>query len=131
MTAPAATPPQWKHRPPGSNWGEFGPDDRLGRLNLITPERRKAAAAEVQQGLAFCLSLPLDVGPGLNATRPPPRLAPLLREGRPKFNLCAREVIHPGLTDVMGDDQVTMATQSSPQWNALCHVGSPAAACRC
>jgi hypothetical protein len=30
---------RWKHRPQGSNWGEFGPDDQLGRLNLITPDK--------------------------------------------------------------------------------------------
>ena len=26
------TSPRWKRRPHGSNWGEFGPDDRIGRL---------------------------------------------------------------------------------------------------
>lgn len=31
---------RWKNRPEGSNWGDFGPDDQLGRMNLITPERR-------------------------------------------------------------------------------------------
>lgn len=51
---------RWKRRPEGSTWGDFGPDDQLGRINLLTPERRKAAAAEVREGLTFCLSLPLD-----------------------------------------------------------------------
>lgn len=32
--------PRWKQRPPGSNWGEFGPDDQLGWLNLLTPLAR-------------------------------------------------------------------------------------------
>jgi hypothetical protein len=27
---------RWKHRPEGSNWGDFGPNDELGRLNLLT-----------------------------------------------------------------------------------------------
>lgn len=124
MTDTLSSSRQWKQRPSGSNWGEFGDDDRLGRLNLLTPARRKAAAGEVLEGLAFCLSLPLDVGAGLNTTRPPPKLEPLLRGGRPKFNLRACEVIHPGLTDVMCDDQVTLATQYSTQWDALCHVGA-------
>ena len=31
--------PRWKRRPHGSTWGDFGPDDELGRLNLITPEK--------------------------------------------------------------------------------------------
>ena len=32
-------PKRWVNRPEGSTWGDFGPDDQLGRLNLITPER--------------------------------------------------------------------------------------------
>ena len=119
----ARPPVRWKHRPPGSNWGDFGADDRLGRLNLITPERRRAAIAEAREGVAFCLSLPLDVGPGLNASREPPRLSPGLREGKPKFNLCACE-IHAGLTDVINDDRVSLYTQYSTQWDSLYHAGS-------
>jgi len=33
--------PRWKHRPAGSTWGDFGPDDQIGRLNLLTPEKVK------------------------------------------------------------------------------------------
>src|SRR3546814_13657647 len=29
---------RWKRRPAGSNWGEFGDDDELGRLNYLTPD---------------------------------------------------------------------------------------------
>src|SRR5476651_1868367 len=28
---------RWKHRPEGSTWGDWGDDDQLGRLNLISP----------------------------------------------------------------------------------------------
>ena len=68
--------PRWKHRPPGSNWGDFGPDDQNGRLNLITPDKVRQAVAEVREGLTFCLSLPLDLPGGnvLNPRRHPPRL---------------------------------------------------------
>jgi hypothetical protein len=52
---------RWKVRPEHSNWGDFGDDDQIGCLNLITPERRRKAAAEVREGIAFCLSLPLDL----------------------------------------------------------------------
>jgi hypothetical protein len=51
---------RWKRRPQGSTWGDFGADDQLGRMNLLTPERVRAAAAEVKEGLTFCLSIPLD-----------------------------------------------------------------------
>ena len=39
-----------------SNWGRWGKDDRLGALNLITPEKRKAAAALVRDGVAVSLA---------------------------------------------------------------------------
>jgi hypothetical protein len=52
--------PRWTNRPPGSNWGEFGDHDQIGRLNLLTPEKVRLAAAEVREGRVFCLSLPLD-----------------------------------------------------------------------
>jgi hypothetical protein len=41
---------RWAQRPAGSNWGEFGPDDQLGRLNLIGPRERMLAAREIQEG---------------------------------------------------------------------------------
>jgi len=44
---------RWKKRPPGSNWGEFGDDDTLGRMNLLTDARRLAALKEVTAGRAF------------------------------------------------------------------------------
>jgi hypothetical protein len=31
--------PRWKRRPPGSTWGDWGADDQLGRLNLLTPDK--------------------------------------------------------------------------------------------
>ena len=39
--------PRWKQRPPGSNWGDFGPDDQIGRMNLLTPQMRLKAIREV------------------------------------------------------------------------------------
>jgi hypothetical protein len=31
---------RWVNRPEGSNWGDFGPDGQVGKINLLTPERR-------------------------------------------------------------------------------------------
>jgi len=39
-----------------SNWGRWGPDDRLGTLNLITPDKRRAAAALVRDGVSVSLA---------------------------------------------------------------------------
>ena len=51
---------RWQRRPEGSTWGDYGLDDQLGRANLLTPEVVRKGVAEVREGLAFCLSLPLD-----------------------------------------------------------------------
>lgn len=117
--------PRFNKRPEGSNWGEFGADDCLGRLNLLTPERRLAALKEVQAGETFTLSLPLDY-PGGNALSPH-RLPPLMEpsaERRGAGHYHKRLSEHGGpFTDVVNDDVVTMCLQYSTQWDALGHVG--------
>ena len=49
-----------------SNWGWWGPDDELGALNLITPEKRRAAAALVQDGLTVSLASTAQVEASLD-----------------------------------------------------------------
>ena len=39
-----------------SNWGRWGDDDELGAANLITPDKRRAAAALVTEGLSVSLA---------------------------------------------------------------------------
>jgi kynurenine formamidase len=39
-----------------SNWGRWGKDDQLGALNLITPQKRREAAALVKEGIAVSLA---------------------------------------------------------------------------
>jgi len=43
-----------------SNWGRWGNDDRLGTLNLITPEARREAASLVRTGEVVSLSRDID-----------------------------------------------------------------------
>ncbi|MEQ8861694.1 MAG: cyclase family protein [Pseudomonadales bacterium] len=43
-----------------SNWGRWGTDDELGTLNLITPEKRVAAARLVTDGVSVSLALELN-----------------------------------------------------------------------
>ena len=52
---------RWVNRPEGSTWGDFGPDDQRGRINLLTPAKLKQGIAEVKEFQPFCLSLPLDL----------------------------------------------------------------------
>lgn len=116
---------RWSKRPPGSNWGDFGPDDQLGRLNLLTQEKVRQAVLEVRDGRSFCLSLPLDYpgGNALNPNRLAPVLRPTLRKDRVNFNFRFSELVE-GRTDVVSDDLVILHLQYSTQWDGLAHVGS-------
>src|SRR5581483_10433029 len=116
--------PRWKRRPAGSTWGDFGPDDQRGRLNLLTREKVLQGVAEVREGLAFCLSWPLDF-PGdakLNARRHPPRLQPTSRDGVPNMNFPLAR-LHPGATDVISDDAAFIHLEYSTHWNSLAQLG--------
>jgi hypothetical protein len=117
--------PRWVRRPPGSTWGDWGPDDQLGRLNLLTPDKVRQGVAEVREGKVFCLSLPLDFPGGsiLNPRRSPPVLMPTLRPGdRPNMAFPLR-CDDPTSTDVLCDDRVLLTLQYSTQWDSLAHVG--------
>ena len=117
--------PRWKQRPPGSNWGEFGPDDQRGRMNWVTREKVLQGVAEVKEGRSFCLSLPLDYpgGNALNPRRSPPRQFATQRAGKQNFcyPLANENPLH---TDVVCDDVVLLTLQYSTQWDSLAHIGS-------
>lgn len=115
---------RWAKRPENANWGEFGEDDQIGRLNLIGPSQVKAAAAEIKEGLSFCLSLPLDY-PGKRVLAPyrfPPRLAPTEVPAGAYFNFPFRKE-KAFSRDVVCDDYVTLCTQYSTHWDGLAHIG--------
>ncbi|KAL4934646.1 uncharacterized protein BDV17DRAFT_297080 [Aspergillus undulatus] len=82
-------------------WGE---DDQIGRLNLLTPARVKAAAAEIKTGEMVRLDLPLDV---------------------PKTPAFGREVFVHKIKHLGGgvgyDDVYTLNTQSGAQWDGFRH----------
>lgn len=116
---------RWKRRPEGSNWGDFGDDDQLGRLNLLTEENTLRAAREIRVGRRFCLSLPLNI-PATNATnarRLPPVLKPVVRDGHVVFNL-PLSTFDPGNTGVVSDDAVLLYNQHSSQWDSFGHMGA-------
>lgn len=116
---------RWKQRPPGSNWGDFGPDDQLGRLNLLTEEQVLKGAREIRAGKTFCLSLPLDLPGGsvLNPRRHPPQLSPTKLKEKAYLNFPLR-TLNPDAVDVLSDDQVLLSMQYSTQWDSLAHVGA-------
>lgn len=116
---------RWTNRPNGSNWGDFGPNDQRGRLNLIDETKVLQGIAEVRVGKTFCLSLPLDYPGGnlLSPVRHPPQLRPVIRNNEPYYNYEWRKK-DPKLTDIAADDAVLLHTQYSTQWDALAHRGS-------
>jgi kynurenine formamidase len=46
-----------------SNWGRWGAEDQLGTLNLVTPAKRKAAAALVQEGITVSCAWDIETTP--------------------------------------------------------------------
>src|SRR5207344_3417363 len=54
----AAQYDQWKRDL--SNWGRWGTDDQIGALNLITPAKRRQAAALVKDGISVSLAADAD-----------------------------------------------------------------------
>ena len=53
-----------------SNWGRWGKDDQIGTVNLITPAKRKSAAALVKEGYAVSLSSNSDTAKSADNTFP-------------------------------------------------------------
>ena len=124
-------PKRWKQRPPGSTWGDWGDDDELGRVNLLTPEKVLEGVREVQAGISFCLSLPLDYpgGTALNQRRHPPIIAPTEdMQGNPAtfYNVLMRDMEEGDerYVDLWADDVVTLSLQYSTQWDSFAHVGA-------
>ena len=87
---------------------------------------------EVEAGISFCLSLPLDYpgGTALNQRRYPPVIRPTEDlDGNPDtfYNVHQREIGkwgRPEHVDVWADDAVTLWLQYSTQWDSLAHAGA-------
>jgi kynurenine formamidase len=52
------------------NWGRWGPDDQLGTLNLITPDRVQAAARLVRSGRRVSMAIPINTVAGPDNPNP-------------------------------------------------------------
>jgi kynurenine formamidase len=66
-----------------SNWGRWGEDDKLGTLNLITPEITKAAAAAVRTGRTVSLARTISPKYAPDNTHPPLHFMIASGEGAP------------------------------------------------
>ena len=83
---------RWKQRPDGSTWGDWGDDDELGRINLITPEKVLEGVAEVE-GRQLLLPEPaarLSRAAPAEPAPPPAGAAPTEdMNGKPSFSTSA------------------------------------------
>jgi hypothetical protein len=86
-------------------WEEFGTNDALGSINLLTPERVAAGAALVKSGEMISLDLPLNL--------PDP---PMFGRGRYRHEIFALN------RNEMDDRLDSFHPQASTQWDALGHV---------
>ena len=53
-----------------TNWRRWGPDDEIGTLNLITPEKRGQAAALVRDGISVSLARDAETEEAVDNPRP-------------------------------------------------------------
>ena len=81
-----------------SNWGRWGDDDELGAANLITPEKRKAAAALVREGIVVSLAHDVNQEPAVDAsavlTREVLRVSPTGASDRYEYSGSYHGTIH-------------------------------------
>src|SRR4051812_14598050 len=116
MADPASLPahadlPVVDGAPPGSSWGLWGSDDRLGCLNLLTPERIVEASRLVHRGGVSPPAAPLDVVAPPLFGREPMRHS-VASEGDPQ--------------SIFHDDQLdNWNTQASTQWDGFRHIPHP------
>jgi kynurenine formamidase len=101
-----------------SNWGKWGPEDQLGTVNYITPEKVVQAAGLVRRGRVFSLAMPFDEnGPQSGRGRMNPTLA--MRRTGTDFVAGVRN--NPsGIGSA--DDMLTTSLQAATHWDALSHI---------
>ncbi|HWH25040.1 MAG TPA: cyclase family protein [Pseudolysinimonas sp.] len=101
------------------NWGKWGPDDVLGTLNYVTPEKVVRATSLVRTGQVVSCALPYDVNGPMNGSYG--RNNPILYMMQDGLDALAGEQNHaPGLR--WADDAIHMPLQSGTQWDALSHI---------
>ena len=75
-----------------SNWGRWGKDDQIGTLNLITPAKRKEAAALVKEG--YSVSLAGDADTVQAVDNPNPYNVRMLAIGNDRIEVTYHGIAH-------------------------------------
>lgn len=107
-----------------SNWGRWGPQDELGTLNFITPERVLAARSEIRAGEVCSLAIPFGAsGPqrgGMGRFNP---IHLMLRDGGDALSGAFRDFYGGADRHIRGtDDLIIMPLQCATQWDSLAHI---------
>jgi len=106
-----------------TNWGRWGPDDRIGTLNLIDAAARLRGVASVVDGEAFPLGIPMSEAEGIQMG---------FIEGRVNPSHTMVAVDHPQSDEpgwvAFSEDVVTFAMQCATHWDGLAHASYGAGA---
>jgi kynurenine formamidase len=105
----ANTDEVWRFLREARNWGRWGPDDELGALNLITPEKRKRAASLVRTGEIISLSRPFPTQTAPDNPAPAQRYTTRVERG-------------PGAGSAVDYIGINFHGTASTHLDALCHV---------
>jgi kynurenine formamidase len=92
-----------------SNWGRWGKQDQVGTVNLITPEKRKAAAALVKEGHSISLAHNAETEKAVD--NPSPFSHTMLASGA-----------HPSGQFVLDNYSVSFHGYAHTHMDALCHM---------
>ncbi len=102
------------------NWGKWGPNDQIGTLNYITPDKIVQAAKLVRKGRVFSLAIPFDQnGPQSGTFRRFNPMVFMLRDGR---DTIGGEIFGSPQNYANADDVIMMPTHGPTHWDALAHV---------
>ena len=75
-----------------SNWGRWGKDDQIGTLNLITPAKRRQAAALVRDGVSVSLAADADTEKAVD--NPSPYEYTMLGIGSDRIGIAYHGIAH-------------------------------------
>src|SRR3990167_4853642 len=75
-----------------SNWGRWGRDDQTGAMNLVTPAKRRQAAALVKDGVSVSLARDVDTEKAVD--NPQPYERQMLAIGADRFGVAFHGVAH-------------------------------------
>jgi kynurenine formamidase len=100
------------------NWNRWGPDDEIGTLNHVTPDKIVAAARLVERGAVFALSIELGHD-GPQTGRHPGRFNPV------HLMIMTGADVVAGVQDLYkaqgADDVLSLPLHAGTHWDALCH----------